>query len=690
MGVGELVLGAALTIAGGITGNPLLISFGVSAMLSGFGTLLRQTPKPVGTSGSIGFSSGVSPRRVLYGQFQTAGVLTYGSFPPSQNQATTNQFLHLIYTLTAHEISSFDAISIDGSVYNIGTDLLWDAVTGWWHLDPSAAGTFSDFYWQHLFFEFDFGRDSSAQPFPQLAGADSAWTSACLQRKCAKVHVVLRADSGWTGVFPGGQIPNFQFLITGKKLIDPRIVTAWQPSTGYLHYQWFEDTRGIVWVQTNTSGTSSAGGARPNFEGSGTSWPVTVADNTLSWTTYGRTMTQIQAGTDSAPQGHLVNGVLVNDAWAPGATYALGTIIEAPVGYLQQQTVSASGTTGTGEPNFNTSLGGATAGDGSAAWVCLGRSWHAINPSNNALCVYDFLLDSEFGMEAPVSSIDVASVIAAANVCDEQVLIIWNPDNSVVHEDLYSCNGEFDHSSIRGNVLSSLCASMAGWIVPPGDLWHVFAGAYVVPTVTLTDADLRGGIKGDFRLSKRDVANGIKGTYVPAFLPTSPAGAISMNKGPSTWQSQSYPPYQANGLAGKPNYLNSEDGGQVIWQDVNFDFCTSLWLAQRLAKIALMRLRFQETLTLQCKLTAFSIEAGDVFAFSHPRWGFTAGNFEATQVSLTFDGAGSSKDAAPVAGVDIVARQVDQSIYNFQAPASSSDYGEYSPYGVTGVMTGVE
>ena len=102
-----------------------------------------------------------------------------------------------------------------------------------------------------------------------------------------------------------------------------------------------------------------------------------------------------------------------------------------------------------------------------------------------------------------------------------------------------------------------------------------------------------------------------------------------------------------------------------------------------------MRLRFQQTLTLPCKLTALQLEAGDTFYFTHPNWEIFSGIFEATQCSVDFD-HGSGKDNSPTIGVDIVARQVDPSIYTFTPPSSSTNFGEYSPYGVTGVMTGVE
>ena len=674
----------------------MLGGIGVSTALSGVGLALRPALKSVSTKGTVSFQDGVSPRRVAYGHVQTAGVLTYATFPPGQNQSTNSEFLHLVYTLFGHEITSFDGVVIDGVMYNFGTDLIADASlpSTPWQVQPAAYSTNpNDFYWQHMFFEFDAGKPANgAQPFPNLAAADSAWTSAFLQKGCAKVHVILRSDSAWTAVFPSGQIPNIQFLITGKKLIDPRIVTAWQASTNYPQYSRIFDNNGVIWFQ-QAAGVPSSGTLRPNFESLSGTAGATLTDNTCTWFNTGVSITAVYNGNTAPPA--LANGpfggaaILMNDGWISGAVYAAGavnkTVIEAPTGYFQLLT--ASGTAGTSHPIFATTVGGTTT-DGGLTWTCLGRSTHALNPSNPALIVNDYLQNSDYGMGSSAASIDTASVIAAANVCEEQELIIWNADNTVVYENLYACDGTFDFSSNRGNVLDGLCGSMAGWVIPPGDQWHVFAGAYITPTISLTDNDLRGPIKGDFRLSKRDVANGIKGTYNPAFLPTNPGAIQSLTQIPGTWHSQSFPAYQVNGLAGKPNYLNTEDGGQVIWQDVNFEFTTSVWMAQRLAKITLMRLRFQETLTLPFKLTAFQLEAGDTFYFTHARWGITSGVYEAAQCSLVMETSG--QDSSPVVGVDIVARQVDPSIYSFTAPSSSTNYGEYSPYGVTGVMTGVE
>jgi len=701
--IGLIVAGVALALTGVGLGEAGIIAMsgahallfssmvgvGVSTALTGVGIALRPSTNPVYTPNIISFDDGPAPRRVVYGQHQAAGVLTYATFPPSQNLSVDSQYLHLIYTLTSHEISSFDAVVIDGVVYNFGTELIYGGGVGdtLWHVFPGSNFFYNDVYWEHLFLEFDFGRPLNTNPpFPGLSSADAGWTSACLQQGCAKVHVVLRADASWPLLYPSGQIPNIQFLITGKKILDARVVTAWLPTAGYVEYNYVLDNFEVIWVQTNPTGVSA--GVRPNFEANDT--PATVlADGTCSWYSTGLNMPSVMEATSTAPQGNFVNGRLVNDSWTAGVGRIPYQMCEAPIGYLQMAT--NSGTSGASEPAFATTVGGTTA-DNTQNWVCLGRSTHAINPANSALCVADYLQDTDAGLSAAATTIDFASVMAAANVCEEQELIIWNSDNTVVYENAYSTNGMFDHSSTRGNVLTSLCGAMAGWCVPPGDLWHVFAGSFQSPTVALGDSDMRGPVKGDFRLSKREVANSVKGRFIPAFIPPNPAGVVNMSNLPGTWKAQSFPAYQANGMAGKPDYLNTEDGGQIVWLDLQLDFTTSLWTAQRLAKIAMMRTRFQQTFTLAVKSTGLQIEPGDNFSWSHARWNILAQVFEAQQASTVWDASGSygADDAGPIVGSDIVARQTDPSIYEFQGPTSASDFGEFSPYGITGVMSGTE
>src|SRR5579872_3126567 len=340
--IGMVVVGAAaVAVVAVVPGTQFLIGLGISTSLAGVGIALRPSPPLGGPATTLSFNDGPAPRRVVYGHFETAGVLTYASFPPSQNQNVDTQYLHLVYTIAAHEIASFDGVSINGTPYNFGSDLVFGPPAGsdtLWHIYPNNSSAWNDAYWQHMFFEFDFGRANGPTPFPNLTAADPSWTSACIQQNCAKVHVILRADAGVTQLYPAGQIPNIKFLVTGKKIFDPRIPTAWQKSTVYFEYNYIIDNYalGRIWIQTNSAGVSGA--TRPNFEAL-TSYPATVSDGSCSWTCYyGEYWTGASQGIDGAPQGHIVKGRLVNDGWAPGTGFLLHGVIEAPLGYLQMAT----------------------------------------------------------------------------------------------------------------------------------------------------------------------------------------------------------------------------------------------------------------------------------------------------------------------------------------------------------------
>jgi hypothetical protein len=246
----------------------------------------------------------------------------------------------------------------------------------------------------------------------------------------------------------------------------------------------------------------------------------------------------------------------------------------------------------------------------------------------------------------------------------------------------FACNGCFESSSAYGDVLKSLALSMAGFVVPPGDCWRIYAGSYVPPSVILEDADCRSAIKGDFRLSARDTCNGVKGQYIPAFLPINPLGPLAASPASPAWKKTDFPPVQ------RANYI-AEDGGVILWKDIQLDFTISLWMAQRIARIVLERLRRQVTISLPAKLTGIALLAADTMQFIHPRWAsVTPPVPEIFQVSHTALRMESQADGVPAFGTDLVLRETDADVYEFQEPSSPTDFGDYSPYGQTGIGAG--
>jgi hypothetical protein len=226
----------------------------------------------------------------------------------------------------------------------------------------------------------------------------------------------------------------------------------------------------------------------------------------------------------------------------------------------------------------------------------------------------------------------------------------------------YLCDGVTDAGQARGNVLQSLLSSMAGYCIPPGDMWRIIAGAYYTPTIILTEDDCRGPIKMDTMISLRDLANGITGTFV------SPA---------NNWQDSSFPPYQdAAALAA--------DGSQPIWQDIQLQYTTDGVMTQRLAKIYLEKIRRQKSLVLPCKLSAFPLQPGDTVMFTFPLFGFNQKVFEVQQTSLVLDTAATQvlfgvgqpgsdntmtsgnqaySNQVPCVGVDLTLRETDANVF---------------------------
>jgi hypothetical protein len=734
LAVGELAVGAALiaatagaaapAVAWGLSATTIstLMAVGVSAGITGVFGLLQPLLNPNDTSvpgSQQNYSNSAAARRIAYGVMETGGVITFDSAPAGnaafQNQGPGANFRHQIYTVAGHEITAFGrggipCVVIDGILTQLQLD---PAGSGYfvpvdenmpYAGNPSAPGTINP---NHIFFEFDLGSPGETAAFPLLSAACPDWAiGQCIQKGCAKVHVAMRydyyADGSQVGnnnlatsvpIYVNGSVPTFRFPLVGKPVADTRLPAggsnpAWQADTGYSFAEYIYDSLSRVEVQVNGPGGSFESGiSTPTFPPS-TSFPGQVTpDNQCQWLNAG----PLQAGGWPGPNATIGYPYVFKD---PNGNLQL---LQFPTGAPNSEWLLGTFITGATEPTWATTPGQQTADNGQEQggklpWLCLGAPagfGGAANPSNPALIIFDWLTDADYGEGADPSTIDIASINAAANICEEQVVVYVGQSGGTISENRYACDGVFDQDSARGDVLKSLLSSMAGTIVPPGDMWHVFAGAYNAPTANLTDADIRGPLDFDWRISRRDLCNGVKGSFIPSFLPTNTTEAQ-----PTAWRWTDFPPYQGNGLQGHPNYI-AEDGGEIIWKDVRFGFTTSIWMAQRLAKIVLQLLRFQVTGHLACKFTAFPVQAGDTITFTHARWAALAQppptTFFVTKATPIME---SGTDGVPCYGVDLTLRETDPSVYEFGAPtqyqapgaAWVEGDGEYSTYGSLGVV----
>lgn len=259
--------------------------------------------------------------------------------------------------------------------------------------------------------------------------------------------------------------------------------------------------------------------------------------------------------------------------------------------------------------------------------------------ANAALCIADYLTNTDFGLGCDYASeIDEDALIAAANVCDEDVTT-----RSGAVENRYECNGSFTVERKPVDVLDQLTGSMAGHLAFSGGVWKIVAGAWVAPTLSFDEDDLRAPLKIQTLLSRRDNFNAVKGTYISA---------------DNFWQPTDFP-------AVTSATYEAQDGGERVYQDVTLDFTTSTSAAQRIARIHLRRARQPLTIQTRLALRAWAAVVGDVVSITNARMGWSDKAFEIQDMAMSFADGGESGVGA--LEVDVTLRETVATIYDWTA-----------------------
>jgi hypothetical protein len=288
--------------------------------------------------------------------------------------------------------------------------------------------------------------------------------------------------------------------------------------------------------------------------------------------------------------------------------------------------------------------------------------------TNWALIVADVIMNADWGLNAPMSSINTEQWIAAANLCDELV-----PLANGQSEPRYTYNGSFDTSSSPGDILASMMTAAGGNLVFSGGEFYIFPAVAYSTTATFTENDLIAGIQGSSYKSNRDLFNRVSGIFTCPNYPFSPTGNLydangfdpdgyTQNNFNLQWQKTSYPPYAQDTLHGYPSdQWLAQDGGQEKWTNLDLPGVISLATAQRLAKIHLLRNRLQPgTYTFKMKLNAFQMMPMDVFSLTYPQLGWTNKLLQVSTISLTVE---YPDDNAPFLCVDVTAVDYNSEVY---------------------------
>ena len=235
---------------------------------------------------------------------------------------------------------------------------------------------------------------------------------------------------------------------------------------------------------------------------------------------------------------------------------------------------------------------------------------------NPVLATRDFLKDTIYGLQVEDVEINDTNFIASANTCDETVTVT-NPSGT---EKRFTCNGAFQLSKTPKVIIENLMTTLGGFLIYSNGQFKIIPSAFLSPTVTLNESNLRSGISINSRVSKKELFNAVKGLY------SEPA---------NDFQPQNYPILTNSSF-------ESEDNGERIYAEFDYPFTNSSRMCQRLSKIQLLKVRQQISFSASFDMGAFKLDVGDTVNITNTRMGFTNKTFQVLEWGFNINGSDGS------------------------------------------------
>lgn len=249
-------------------------------------------------------------------------------------------------------------------------------------------------------------------------------------------------------------------------------------------------------------------------------------------------------------------------------------------------------------------------------------------------------------------SLDAPALELAAEVCDEDVAL-----KAGGTEKRYECHGVISADMQHREVLDLLARSMAGVIRYASGKWIIQAGAPTAGTpIDLTEDRALDGYKVLYDPPDRSLPNAVRGSCVDI----------------DTWQPRAYPQRRLGTAI-------AAEGGPW-WLDIDLPLTTSHSMAQRIAKIELLRARARKRFSIELDLRGLRAKPGSLVTWSAPEIGMNAELFEVD----VFGFAARDGKAGKVLGtrLDLVEYSADFFAWNAATDEKEGASGDANPGGI--------
>lgn len=299
--------------------------------------------------------------------------------------------------------------------------------------------------------------------------------------------------------------------------------------------------------------------------------------------------------------------------------------------------------------------------------------------TNWALCVADVLTDTQFGLGLDYATwINNAQLVAAANVCDEQV-----PLAAGGTESRYALHFHYDTSLDPGSVLETMMPGVAGRLSFIGGQYYVWPAYWQGPSFEFGKANVTSELTWNPKRSFRDRFNRVNGTYIAPNYPYNTAGNYYDSNGfydgtredtfSFAFQPTNYPQYAKDPLHGyaSDEYL-TRDLGIFLPKELGQQTVLSIAQAQRVAKIYLERNAQEGSGSWGMGLECFEMQEMDVMHFTFPEMGWTEKVLEAQVPTISISGGGDGE--APALHLQYTFAETAASVYEWSASEELNPY----------------
>jgi hypothetical protein len=556
------------------------------------------------------------PRQIVMGRQRVSGTMSYiGSYGTNKE--------HLVFTLAlaAHEIDAVEAIYFDdeqvildgaggvnGNVVSVRRrDRFTIAATSAAYLLSSTpkAGSVTA--------SARYGTNVVTLTVTNVTGT-SVSVSGGLSGQTGEITISYQPDPS---PFAPGKILDSGTSFTLNGSGNGSITLPRTPITGSVHVSW---SNGQVDSTTeDLTPYTSVAGAVVTVTGSPFTGTVRVTYQYADNTAQARIRTYLGAAGQTADAGMIAS---LPGVWTANHKGVNTAYLVVELDYGQDAFPNSL-------PNVSAVVRGAKCQDpriGLTVWT-----------ENPAILMRWYATHSLGGRQNP-SAVDDATIIAAANVCDESVSYFVN--NQTYTRAKFKA-GLVAKSGVRpADVLNDLADAMCGkWTHVNGKL-RVKGGSFVTPLQTLDEAWLRDGpVRIQPRSNRSDVYNVASGRFADE---------------QSDYQVLPFPRVTAAAYV-------TEDGIELP-HDIVLNAVTFTGQAQQVVATMMRDARQGLRVVLQCNMRALAVEVFDNLYVTIARYGWVNKVFEVLQTSFTLDG-----------GIELVLKETDATIWAMGSSFPATD-----------------